>query len=222
MIEWFFVGAPLKLLRHVRGTMFYHKGPLPTVPRAVHQLKITKRSGGEGTRLWIEDLEGLLGLTQIDAVELHPWNATIDDIEQADTMVIDLDPGPGIEWSFLVDAALTLRELLYRQGYDCWPKLTGQGRSCNDSTAHSALARCGSSTKSRDRRTPLPASIRIASHCRPPSTRGADACSSTTYEMGAGPRRSALSRRVQNPRTPSPPPRRGRRSRPAFGPTALP
>lgn len=116
---------PLKLVRHVHGTTFYHKGPLPPVPRSVHQLKVTKRSGGEGTRLWIDDLEGLLGLTQMGAVELHPWNATIDDIEVADTMVIDLDPGEGIQWSFLVDAALTLRELLHQEGYDSWPKLTG-------------------------------------------------------------------------------------------------
>lgn len=116
---------PLKLVRHVRGTTFYHKGPLPPVPHTVHRLTVTKRSGGEGTRLWVEDLDGLLGLTEIGAVELHPWNAIVDDIEMADTMVIDLDPGPGIEWSFLVDAALTLRELLHQEGYECWPKLTG-------------------------------------------------------------------------------------------------
>jgi bifunctional non-homologous end joining protein LigD len=116
---------PLKLVRHVRGTTFYHKGPLPPVPRAVHQLTVTKRSGGEGRRLWVEDLEGLLGLTEIGAVELHPWNATVDDIERADTMVIDLDPGSGIEGSFIVDTALTLRELLHQEGFECWPKLTG-------------------------------------------------------------------------------------------------
>lgn len=62
----------------------------------------------------------------MDVVELHPWNATVEDIELADVMVFDLDPGPGIAWGFLVDTAFTLRELLAQEGFeDTWPKLTG-------------------------------------------------------------------------------------------------
>jgi len=68
---------PLKLVRHVRGTTFYHKGPLPKdIPQAFHQLRIEKRDGGEGIRLWVDSLDGFLGLVEIGAVELHPWNAT--------------------------------------------------------------------------------------------------------------------------------------------------
>src|SRR5437764_7442495 len=38
---------PLKLVRHVHGTTFYHKGPLTKdIPPAVHQLRIKKREGG--------------------------------------------------------------------------------------------------------------------------------------------------------------------------------
>jgi bifunctional non-homologous end joining protein LigD len=49
---------PLKLVRHVHGTTFYHKGPLPKdIPDSVHQLHIRKREGGEGTRLWVDSLE---------------------------------------------------------------------------------------------------------------------------------------------------------------------
>ena len=52
---------PLKLVRHVHGTTFYHKGPLPNeIPGGVHQLRIRKREGGEGTRLWVNTLDGLL------------------------------------------------------------------------------------------------------------------------------------------------------------------
>jgi bifunctional non-homologous end joining protein LigD len=116
---------PLKLVRHVEGTTFYHKGPLPQVPRAVHKLRIRKRDGGEGIRLWIDDLAGLLGLVEIGAIELHPWAATIDDIERPDFMVFDLDPGEGIGWSFVVDTALRLRDMLKDEGFESWPKLTG-------------------------------------------------------------------------------------------------
>ena len=89
---------PLKLVRHVHGTTFYHKGPLPKdIPDAVHQLRIQKREGGQGTRLWVDSMDGFLGLVQIGAVELHPWNSTIEHIEHADRIDIDLDPGDGEE-----------------------------------------------------------------------------------------------------------------------------
>jgi bifunctional non-homologous end joining protein LigD len=116
---------PLKLVRNVHGTIFYHKGPLPEVPDSVYRLKLQKREGGEGVRLWIDDLDGLLGLVAMGAVELHPWNATVDDIEHADRIVIDLDPGPGMAWDFVVETALTLRDLLKTEGLKTWPKLTG-------------------------------------------------------------------------------------------------
>src|SRR3954464_196014 len=109
---------PLKLVRHVHGTTFYHKGPLPKdMPKAVHQLRIEKREGGQGTRLWVDDLEGLLGLVEIGAVELHPWNAKVEDFELADGIVIDLDPGEGVEWDAVVEAALRMRDLMRVQGF---------------------------------------------------------------------------------------------------------
>jgi len=118
-------GRPLKLVRHTHGVTFYHRGKLPEVPVSVHQLRIQKRDGGEGVRLWVDDLDGLLGLVAMDAVELHPWNATVDDIERADRIVIDLDPGEGVEWAFVMETALVLREALRAEGLEPWPKLTG-------------------------------------------------------------------------------------------------
>jgi bifunctional non-homologous end joining protein LigD len=117
---------PLKLVRHVHGTTFYHKGPLPKdIPPAVHKLRIRKREGGEGIRLWVDNLEGLLGLVEIGAVELHPWNSVVADFEHADRIVIDLDPGEGVDWDAVVDAALDLRILMKEKGFETWPKLTG-------------------------------------------------------------------------------------------------
>lgn len=116
---------PLKLVRHAHGTTFYHKGRLPIIPDAVHQLKVEKREGGVGTRLWIDSLAGFLGLVELGAVELHPWNATVDDIEHADRLVLDLDPGEGATWEFVRETALRMRELLEADGLASWPKLTG-------------------------------------------------------------------------------------------------
>lgn len=121
----FLAGRPLKLVRHTRGTTFYHKGRLPPVPDSVHQLRIEKREGGEGVRLWIDDLAGLLGLVEIGAIELHPWAATVDDYEHADQLVFDLDPGEGVSWEFMIETALNLRGLLEAEGLPSWPKATG-------------------------------------------------------------------------------------------------
>jgi len=91
----------------------------------VHQLRIKKREGGEGVRLWVDDLAGLLGLVEIGVVELHPWGATVDDYEHADQLVFDLDPGAGVSWDLMIETALSLRELLEAEGFKSWPKLTG-------------------------------------------------------------------------------------------------
>jgi bifunctional non-homologous end joining protein LigD len=116
---------PLKLVRHVHGTTFYHRGRLPRIPPTVHQLKVQKREGGEGTRVWVDDLDGLLGLVDMDVVEVHPWNSTVDDLEHPDVLVFDLDPGEGIEWQFVIETAFALRDLLKAEGLASWPKVTG-------------------------------------------------------------------------------------------------
>ena len=116
---------PLKLVLHRRGVTYFHQGPLPPTPPSVHQLEITKRGGERGIRLWVDDLAGLLGLAEMGAVEVHPWGARIEDIEHPDTMVFDFDPGDGVEWAFVTDTALRVRDLLKADGFAPWPKLTG-------------------------------------------------------------------------------------------------
>jgi bifunctional non-homologous end joining protein LigD len=100
---------------------------LPPVPKAVHQLRIEKSTGGEGIRLWVDSLEGLLGLLKIDVVELHPWGATVDDIERPDTLAFGLEPDDANDWKFVVQTALKMRDLLKAESLDSWPKLTGTG-----------------------------------------------------------------------------------------------
>lgn len=117
---------PLKLVRHVGSKIFFHKQKLPPIPEGVHNLSIEKREGGEGVRVWVDSVDGLVALSRgLEAVELHPWNATVDDIETADQVVLDLDPGEGIELSFVVETALRVRELMEDIGLKPWPKVTG-------------------------------------------------------------------------------------------------
>jgi bifunctional non-homologous end joining protein LigD len=121
----YLANRPLKLVRQSRGTTFYHKGRVPPIPESVHQLRIKKREGGEGVRLWVDDLAGLLGLVEMGVVELHPWAATVDDYEHADHLVFDLDPGQGVPWDFVIENALKMQKLLEGEGLQSWPKTTG-------------------------------------------------------------------------------------------------
>ena len=116
---------PLTLVRHVAGVTFYHKGPLPPVPATVHQLEMRKADGSRGIRLWVDSVEGLLGLVEMDVIEVHPWAATIADIERPDVLIFDLDAGLGITWPFVAETALKLRGMLADEGFESWPKVTG-------------------------------------------------------------------------------------------------
>jgi hypothetical protein len=58
----------------------------------------------------------LLGLVEMDVVEVHPWAATVDDIEHPDLLMLDLDPGAGVAWEFVIESALRLRKLLHYDG----------------------------------------------------------------------------------------------------------
>lgn len=116
---------PLTLVRHVAGVTFFHKRRLPPIPDVVHQMTIEKREGGEGVRVWVDSVDGLVALLDMDVVEIHPWGATVDDVEHPDLLIFDLDPGPGTEWEFVLDTALALREHLAGEGYDPWVKTSG-------------------------------------------------------------------------------------------------
>jgi bifunctional non-homologous end joining protein LigD len=116
---------PLTLVRHVDGLTFFHHGPLPETAECIHKLSMVKADGTKGIRLWVDNVQGLLALVDIGVVEVHPWAATVDDIERPDQLIFDLDPGHGIEWPFVVETALVLRDVLAEEGLESWPKLTG-------------------------------------------------------------------------------------------------
>ncbi len=46
--------------------------------------------------LAIDDTNGLVALTQISAIALHPWGSTEADPRRPDWVVFDLDPGEGV------------------------------------------------------------------------------------------------------------------------------
>lgn len=67
----------------------------------------------------------LVALVQFGMLEVHTWGARFDALERPDRIVLDLDPGPGISWSGVLDAAIETRELLTSLSLKSWVKLSG-------------------------------------------------------------------------------------------------
>lgn len=119
---------PLSMLRcpdGVDGTCFFQKHHANSLGDGVHAVPIREKDGGSEDYVYIEDAAGLLALVQMNVLELHPWGATIDDLEHPDRLVFDLDPGAGVEWSAIRAAARDVRDRLAAVGLDSFLRLSG-------------------------------------------------------------------------------------------------
>ncbi|WP_374077179.1 DNA ligase D [Bdellovibrio bacteriovorus] len=118
---------PLALLRCPEGTTkncFFQKHISGKIPVDIIPVTIREKSGPK-SYLTIDSKEGLLSLSQMRAFELHAWGCHSDNIEHPDQIVLDLDPGPGVTWLSVVDAALEIRKILEDIDLKSFVKVTG-------------------------------------------------------------------------------------------------
>lgn len=118
---------PLSLVRCPEGAKkgcFYQKHFSGKIPDAFHPLTV-KEESGEGNYISIDSAAGLQHLVQLNAYEIHAWNSRRSDYHRADQIVFDLDPGPGVSWKRVIEAAFEVRELLHDLELECFVKLTG-------------------------------------------------------------------------------------------------
>lgn len=78
-----------------------------------------------GEYLIVDTLPALIGLVQMDVLEVHTWNSRCGDIERPDRIVVDLDPGEEVGWGEVVDAARLVRDLLAVLELESFVKTTG-------------------------------------------------------------------------------------------------
>jgi bifunctional non-homologous end joining protein LigD len=116
---------PLALLRcpeGVSGECFFQKHAAAGLTS--EHINRLKDSHGEEL-ISIADRAGLLALVQAGVLEIHVWGSTIDDVEHANRIVFDLDPGDGVKWSEVNDAARELRDRLAALKLKSFVKTTG-------------------------------------------------------------------------------------------------
>jgi bifunctional non-homologous end joining protein LigD len=61
----------------------------------------------------------------MNVVEFHTWNSTVRRIDKPDRVIFDLDPGEGVQWKQIQDAALLVRTLLMELELKAWLKTSG-------------------------------------------------------------------------------------------------
>ena len=93
-------------------------------PPALERVRI-RETHKVGEYLVANDVTGVVGLAQMDVLEIHTWNSKADDVERPDRVVIDLDPGDGVSWPDVVAAARVVRRALDGLGLPSWVKTTG-------------------------------------------------------------------------------------------------
>ena len=108
------VGRPIALVRAptgITGELFFQKhGEKISIPGIV---QLDRRFWpGHQPMLEIASQEALVGAAQMNVVEMHTWNSTTDDIAHPDRVIFDLDPGEGIDWATLKEAAALTKKAL--------------------------------------------------------------------------------------------------------------
>ncbi|SAL45640.1 ATP dependent DNA ligase [Caballeronia sordidicola] len=69
--------------------------------------------------------EALIGLAQMNVIELHTWNAVQPDLQHPDRFVLDLDPDPSLSWKMMTEAAQLAKVLLDEVGLKSFIKTSG-------------------------------------------------------------------------------------------------
>lgn len=120
-------GRPVALVRApdgVGGELFFQKHAQGRALPGVTLLDPALDPDHE-PMLQIDNARGLLSAVQMNVIELHTWNATSDAIDQPDRMTFDLDPGEGVAWPRMQEAAMLVRTLLQELGLPAFLKTSG-------------------------------------------------------------------------------------------------
>jgi bifunctional non-homologous end joining protein LigD len=117
---------PVSLVRApdgIGGELFFQKHPETRMP-GLTELAASLWPG-HAALLSVGDAQALVAAAQMNVVEFHPWNSTVKRVNQPDRVIFDLDPGDGVSWAHVLEAALLTRTLLQELSLDSWLKTSG-------------------------------------------------------------------------------------------------
>ena len=108
------IDRPLSLVHcqnEIKKECFFQKKLIhPSVDIKEREIKDAK--GKLGHIIFIKDIAGLLSLVQLGVIEIHTWGCHQSTYMNPDQVVFDLDPGEGVKWKQICDAATRIRDIL--------------------------------------------------------------------------------------------------------------
>ncbi len=119
-------GRPVSFLRApagIQGEFFFQKHLEAAMP-GVKSLP-AKLDPDHPPLLEVPTAEAIMSAVQMNVVEFHTWNAVKTSIGKPDRMLFDLDPGEGVQWPAMQQAANLVRVLLEELGLRAWLKTSG-------------------------------------------------------------------------------------------------
>ena len=120
-------GRPLTVVRCPEGRAgqcFYQRHARDGIAEPIRSIPVRER-GKTARYLSIDSVPGLIALAQMGILEIHTWGSRTPHIERPDRLTFDLDPGPGVGWKEIVQAALRLRARLDEFELGAFVKTTG-------------------------------------------------------------------------------------------------
>ncbi|HEX8073197.1 MAG TPA: non-homologous end-joining DNA ligase [Pyrinomonadaceae bacterium] len=118
---------PLIMKRYPNGIEgpFFHQHDVETAPDYVRTETIDVEEGHAVDYIVGDNLPTLLYMTNLGAIERHPWHSRVAALDRPDWFVFDLDPGAGVAFETICEVAVVTRDLLAEVGLDCYPKTSG-------------------------------------------------------------------------------------------------
>ena len=119
---------PIVLKRFVNGAeaeAFYQKRAPAQRPRWLRTVTLSFPSGGTAEEIVVDDVAGLAWIVNLGCIELHPHPVRSGNLAHPDELRIDLDPGPGVNWTDVCHVALEVKGFLEEVGLRGWPKTSG-------------------------------------------------------------------------------------------------
>jgi bifunctional non-homologous end joining protein LigD len=108
----------------IRGKAFYQQRAPDDTPEGV-RVETLPVDREVPSRLVGGALATLLFMTQIAAISQDPWFSRVGSLDDADHVVLDLDPMPGVSFATVVDVARWVHDELERVGTPSVPKTSG-------------------------------------------------------------------------------------------------
>jgi bifunctional non-homologous end joining protein LigD len=108
------------------GNCFFQKHVKPGLPKGTGSVDVPdKKTGKIEEYITISTKEALVGMAQMNVLELHPWSARNEHLEQPDRLIFDLDPDEALPWEVLAEGAEEVRKRLEKLGLKSFLKGTG-------------------------------------------------------------------------------------------------